>query len=104
MPGERLPQPAEWTARSHHDEHIESEHRRGQHERQRDDRLDHKGPPTASKRQPPGERHADEQKDADDDGREPEAQYDGLPVDAWGHRATPNPDVRSSATISGFAR
>ena len=57
--GPRRPQPADGAARSDGQQDVEAEHRRRQHERQRDDGLDQERPAPAGERQPVRERQGD---------------------------------------------
>ena len=82
MAGPVRPESADGAARPDGQQHIESQHRRRQDERERDDRLGEERPPAAGERQPIGKWQAHDEENRRDDSREPGAQPDSLPIHA----------------------
>jgi hypothetical protein len=71
---QRGPEAADPAGGTQQDQEIKAEHRRRQHERERDDRFDYDAHSASGEREPPGERGREQQQYDDGDGSELQAE------------------------------
>ena len=80
-PGHGDEEPAEGSARPHHEEEVEAEDGRGEDEREGDHRLDGDTKPASGTGEPPGDRGPDGQQYRHRDGGELDAQPERLEIE-----------------------